>query len=384
LADFRARKIGFIFQFASLLPNLRAIDNVALPALIDGATGHATASDRARELLQQVGLGDRWDAFPGELSGGQQRRVAIARALINRPPLLLADEPTGDLDEQTEAEIVALLRDWHRTHQATLIFVTHNTHLARDADRILHLRHGRLVSASLPSAGASPVPMAPAEPRPPVLAPAEPTPLGAGLGRFLAGFLGWTVAVTLAIGVMNYVAARFQKQSVEHKQESRRQVEQLALQALRADLENVSYRPDGSYLLSLYLAATDPGQPVYVLGPSLRAFVQVGRSWQEIPIFLTGRPEGQVQRIAERQVFDFVFRADLETYEQILKGYMHVRLTDTLIVSTSPEPGRDLFERTDDYYIFLKPQKVSEEKVRKLNGWKEGALVPRWVPMPAH
>ena len=109
LADLRCREFGFVFQFPSLLPNLQVIDNVALPALLGRTLNTSDAYSRANILLERTGLGDRIDAYPAELSGGEQRRVAIARALINRPRLLLADEPTGDLDEDTENDIIALL-----------------------------------------------------------------------------------------------------------------------------------------------------------------------------------------------------------------------------------------------------------------------------------
>ena len=109
LADLRCREFGFVFQFPSLLPNLQVIDNVALPALLGRTLNASDAYSRANTLLERTGLRDRIDAYPAELSGGEQRRVAIARALINRPRLLLADEPTGDLDEDTENDIIALL-----------------------------------------------------------------------------------------------------------------------------------------------------------------------------------------------------------------------------------------------------------------------------------
>lgn len=144
LAEFRNRRIGFVFQFASLLPTLRAVDNVALPALVASATDFVSAYARAEELLRQVGLHDHRDAYPHELSGGEQRRVALARALINRPPLILADEPTSDLDEDTEVEIFDLLLDLHRRHQTTLLVVTHNADIVRQADRVIRLRHGRI------------------------------------------------------------------------------------------------------------------------------------------------------------------------------------------------------------------------------------------------
>ena len=109
LADLRCREFGFVFQFPSLLPNLQVIDNVALPALLGRTLNASDAYSRANTLLERTGLRDRIDAYPAELSGGEQRRVAIARALINRPRLLLADEPTGDLDEDTENDIIAVL-----------------------------------------------------------------------------------------------------------------------------------------------------------------------------------------------------------------------------------------------------------------------------------
>src|SRR5262249_38930755 len=136
LAEFRARSVGFLFQFAGLLPNLRAIDNIALPALLAGV-GYEPADARARRLLGPVGLDDRWGASPGALSGGQQRRVALARALVNEPLILLADEPTNDLDEQAEREVLGLLHELRRRRNMTVIVVTHDPALAQQADRII-------------------------------------------------------------------------------------------------------------------------------------------------------------------------------------------------------------------------------------------------------
>jgi lipoprotein-releasing system ATP-binding protein len=144
LAAFRNRTIGFVFQFHHLLPEFTAIENTAMPALIYGlARGEAEA--RAEKLLERVGLGHRLRHRPGELSGGEQQRVALARALVMEPKLLLADEPTGNLDRRTGAKIHELLVELNRERQMTLLVVTHNEDLAERLPRQLRMDKGRLV-----------------------------------------------------------------------------------------------------------------------------------------------------------------------------------------------------------------------------------------------
>jgi ABC-type lipoprotein export system ATPase subunit len=130
LAKFRSRQIGYVFQPASLLPTLRVIDNVALPALFSRAAGVQEVYERAEGLLTTLGLAELMDAYPAQISAGQQRRTAIARALINAPSLILADEPTSDLDEPTELEILDELMRMNRDRGTTLLLVTHNLSLA--------------------------------------------------------------------------------------------------------------------------------------------------------------------------------------------------------------------------------------------------------------
>ena len=132
--------MGFVFQSYMLLPELTALENVALPGLIGGRPDLA----RAAGLLKQVGLADRSGHLPSELSGGEQQRVAIARSLVNRPGMLFADEPTGNLDSRTGGEIVDLLLGLAREHGTTLLAVTHDTNLAARGDRVLHIRDGAL------------------------------------------------------------------------------------------------------------------------------------------------------------------------------------------------------------------------------------------------
>jgi len=146
MVAFRNRHVGFVFQFHHLLPEFSAVENAEMPMRI-ARMALDTARPRARDLLVRVGLGDRLTHRPGMLSGGEQQRVAVARALVMRPSLLLADEPTGDLDEQTAGALHDLLREMHRTFQLTSIIATHNPRLAAACDRILRLEAGRLVAA---------------------------------------------------------------------------------------------------------------------------------------------------------------------------------------------------------------------------------------------
>ncbi|MEO5922672.1 MAG: ABC transporter ATP-binding protein [Bryobacteraceae bacterium] len=145
LALVRGRKIGFVFQSYQLIPTLTAEENVLLPYELTGGDV-ASGTARARDLLQGVGLGDRMDHYPVQLSGGEQQRVALARAFMGKPPLLMADEPTGNLDSTNGAAVLELLLSLNRTEGTTLVLVTHDRALAGHADRIVTLKDGVVVS----------------------------------------------------------------------------------------------------------------------------------------------------------------------------------------------------------------------------------------------
>jgi lipoprotein-releasing system ATP-binding protein len=144
LSGFRNETIGFVFQFHHLLPEFTALENVMMPLLIRGVSS-LEATNRGTALLQDVGLGERTHHRPGELSGGEQQRVALARALVGKPRLLLADEPTGNVDPKTGQAIGELFRELHAKHGLTSIIVTHNAQLARLCSRVYRLEQGRLI-----------------------------------------------------------------------------------------------------------------------------------------------------------------------------------------------------------------------------------------------
>jgi len=140
--EFRNRTTSFIYQFASLIPTLTALENVLLPTAF--GTVRQDQEKKAKDLLARVGLKDKESFYPGQLSGGQQRRVAIARSFINDPQIVLADEPTGDLDEETEKEIIKLFKAMNKDKNLTFVIVTHEQQIAAASSRKLHMKDGRL------------------------------------------------------------------------------------------------------------------------------------------------------------------------------------------------------------------------------------------------
>jgi len=142
-AGVRAESVGFVFQSFHLVPSLNALENVMLPLEL---AGHRDARAPARQIIDQVGLKDRWSHYPSQLSGGEKQRVAIARAFATEPAVLFADEPTGNLDSRTGANIMELMFDLNQSSSTTLVLVTHDKQLAERCDRILELESGRLVS----------------------------------------------------------------------------------------------------------------------------------------------------------------------------------------------------------------------------------------------
>jgi ABC-type lipoprotein export system ATPase subunit len=388
LARFRSRHIGFVFQFPSLLPNLTAVDNVALPALLGRTMPAEKAYARAYDLLARVGLTDRVDAFPGSMSGGEQRRVAIARALVNSPALLLADEPTSDLDEDTEADIIDLLEQLQRTESFGFVLVTHNLALAKRAQRSYEMRQGVLVAADLPQVAREPErprhfgpTMVRPEPSPPVAARA-PIRLGANLWHGVQIFLLGTSVVFGAILLADFGVEKYQAMQVRERAARTVELQRLALNSLRGDVQSVTDLGDGQYELVTYLQNVGSDDPIYVMSPDMRGYVQVKATWQEIPVQPVEDSINGVAKIEGKRTYRYLFDARVRDFAQLLPNYMHVRFASTMLVSPSSMPKGDVFERKDNYYVYLKPSDVTDEVVaRKM---RFSGKAPVWIPMPPH
>ncbi len=392
LAAFRSRQVGFVFQFPSLLPNLRAIDNVALPALLSGSMDAQTAYAKAIQLLDNVGLGERASSFPGQLSGGEQRRVVIARALINSPRFLLADEPTSDLDEDTEADIIDLLDRIRKMESVGLIIVAHDLRIAQQADRSFEMRHGILAPAHLPEFDKSPVSYVrqfgpqlvglDLEPAPPDVAEFEATRLGHGFWRVAERAIGFVAMLFLLATVANYGVAQYQQMRLRHARQARSSLETMALAGLRGDVQMVRHRGDGRYELTLYLWNVAGRKPIYVMSSGVQAYVQVGTGWEELAVQPIDQSSDSVLEITGKQMYRYDFEAKLAGFAELLPHYMHVRFVSNMLVSPHSKPKDDLFERKDSYYVYLKPWNVEDKTI--LQAMKFDGEPPVWIPMPPH
>ncbi len=393
-SDFRNQTIGFVFQFASLLPTLRAIDNVALPALIGGSLNYEDAYARAHTLLNHVGLSERFDSFPGQLSGGEQRRVAIARALINSPSLILADEPTADLDQETEEEILNLLLDIHRAFNLTMVVVTHSTSIAEKADKILRMNKGQVESVEQltnEKKHATPLPQTEFSPsvaesifqtsnEPSV---EEKIRLGEGVERLVGRYVLWLIPILLLVWGISTGVATYERSILEAKENQRIELEDLAMKDLRADVKNVTAGPGKGYTVTIYLNnTTGTDKPIYVMAPAVRGFVQVGNSWQEVAMKPVSTNNPKVLKITGDQTYDYILEPDVTGYAQLLPYYMHVRISNDMIVSPSDQPKTDLIERNDNYYVYLKPHGLDDAKI--MQKMKFPGKPPVWIPMPPH
>ena len=394
ISGVRAGEIGLLLQDDGLLPGLRAIDNVLLPAVLAGMPREVAAS-RAEELLGLVGLADRWDAYPAELSGGQQRRVALARALAAEPAVILADEPTGDLDALAAREITGILARLQADRATAIVIVTHDPALAAIADRRLWMERGRCTAAAddallpIPRVAALPMAMDPAsaavfEPPPANLSPQRPATNLSGLGRSWLPFLGGVAIAAAAVALFDGLVARTQERVVQAARAQRRLAEEMAMQDLRADVDDVSLDSDANATVTIFLQNYRPERPLHVLGPALEVAIQRDGRWESMPIELEQAPTAIRAVGSEKSLMPLVFSVPEGSYDELLRGYLHVRIGAAMVVSDRPDGGGDLFERLDAYYLYLRDPRRTEAEIRRANGWGEKATVPLWIAMPSH
>jgi ABC-type lipoprotein export system ATPase subunit len=385
----RCQGIGYLFQFDSLLPGLRVIDNVALPLLIAGAT-RVSAYSQARDWLARVGMAERWDARPAELSGGQQRRIGLARALITQPGLLLADEPTADLDPEAALAISDILQSLKESGDVTIVIVTHDMSLAAGADRVVHMSGGRLVAgSSVPSS----IPhRARAEPSKYAF---EPAPAGMSadgaveaplwLFQAVAWYLSWMALAACCLLTLDMFLGKQEKTIIADGRIRRQVAEEMAMQDLRSDILDVTARGADEFELTLFMQNYRPERSIYVLAPVPRLFYQMGRSWKALPVVPVDQSQSAIVEVTGekgRRVFRFSFPAG--EYDQLLSCYAHLRINNGMVVGEHSDGTGELFEREDSYYLYLKDPGKSDSAVRLANGWKSGATVPPWMAMPSH
>jgi ABC-type lipoprotein export system ATPase subunit len=392
LADLRCRHIGFIFQFFSLLASLRAVDNVALPALLGRSMTAQDAYLRAQDLLMRVGLEDRMLAYPSEMSGGEQRRVVIARALINKPRLLLADEPTSDLDEDTENDIIVLLEELRREASFGMIVVTHNLELAKRADRMFEMKQGMLTATDLPEGAFQPArperrfgptkSLVPAN----IAKPADGAPAVDRLGQNF-----WAAAGrALVFGVMifalvllgNYGLVSYQRYQVLVRKERLDALEELATSTLKGEIASVTRLGERHYEVTIYLENTGGDKPIYVMAPNVQAFIQVGSDWQELPLTPAAEVMASVLKVTGKQLYRYILDARADKFTELLPHYMHVRFTNNMLISPESTPQDALFQRNDSYFIYLKPDNIDDATITK--DVRFAGPPPLWIWMPPH
>ncbi|MFM8653601.1 MAG: ATP-binding cassette domain-containing protein, partial [Verrucomicrobiota bacterium] len=343
------------------------------------------------QWLTRLGMEGRWDAFPQELSGGQQRRVALARALQHSPALLLLDEPTSNLDPRAEEEILHLLRELRDERKIAIFAVTHGDNLASLADRVLQMSAGRLTEGAVPRAPAKrPEHAAVLDPVfeavPAGLAHSAPTAAPESDWRGpLSCFLATLVLGLSLVFGFDRVVAWTQSRQLWAREEKKRVAEEIAFRHLRADMESVQAKGQGRVEADLFLQNYDPTRTFFILGPSLRAFYQADGRWEPIPLEDgSGNAETIREVLPTKTLVPLAFTLLPAKYDELLRGYFHIRFTGTMVVSETRDATGDLFERQDDYYIYLKDPRLTDDQVRQRNGWKPGSVVPPWMARPSH
>lgn len=364
----RRGPVGFISQFTSLLPARTTLDNLLLPALLDGRGQAGERLAAARHWLEAVDLGHRQEVPAGQLSGGEQRRAIVARALMNQPALLLADEPTSNLDGASEEAVFALLEALCRRSSIALLMVTHSEDLARRCDRCLRLEAGVLEGGSGAAAAPAPPPASGDDRNERAPDPLRRRLLLAGL---LAGF-GALGAGSLWI--------RHRGQEAGHAAQRRAALQGLAFRGLSAELTRVERVDGAAYRGTIAVENLDPSLALYLLPLDVQLYVQQGARWNPFPAAWSPESRGVTQLEAPGRL-TFAFGDLPSTYTELVPGYLHVRIDVSYAVADRPDPDQMPVERRDSFFVYLLPPQPDPERLAR-NGFP--GEVPLFIPMPPH
>jgi putative ABC transport system ATP-binding protein/macrolide transport system ATP-binding/permease protein/lipoprotein-releasing system ATP-binding protein len=318
---------------------------------------------------------------------------------------MLADEPTADLDQETEDEILNLLLEIHRAFNLTVIVVTHSASIAQRADKVIRMNKAKLEETeyreqstlkkteyheqsthkSAPEADLQEQSRAEKifNTEDKELTAAEKIRLGDGVERMIGRYVMWLIPILLLVWGVNAGISTYEKNVLDAKENQRIELEDLAMKGLRADIKNVKEDTGKSYTVTLYLNnVTGESKPIYVMTPVVRGFVQVGNNWQEVPMKPVQTQAPKVLKITGDQTYDYTLEPDVTGYAELLPYYMHVRITNDMIVSPNEQPKVDLIERNDSYYVYLKPRGLDDSVIQKK--MKFPGKAPVWIPMPPH
>ena len=365
----RRGPIGFVSQFTSLLPAFTTLENLMLPAQLAGAGRPSDLEALALNGLKAVGLEHRRDTLASQLSGGEQRRAIVARGLMGRPQLLLADEPTSNLDDASEEDVFRCLQEQCTSAGTALVMVTHNQALAKRCDRMLILDQGVLREPG--SAVASS----------PVRAAMQGDPSHEDVAdpqrrRLLLG--GFTVAMALT------GAAGLATRSIQHRKEVVRQagnqIQRLAFSGLSAELTSVERMGSTGYRGTIAVENLDVLQSLYLLPLDVQIYVQQGNRWNPFAATWSDASRGAMQlRQPERLQFEL---SELPgQFTELVPGYLHVRVDVTYAIADGPDPEQNPVERRDSFFVYLLPIRPDTEKLAQNNFPGDP---PLFIPMPPH
>ncbi len=357
----RRGPVGFVSQFTSLLPTLSTLENLLLPGQLEGRRSATELLADAEHWLEAVGLGDRRDSRPGQLSGGEIRRAILARALVNRPSLLLADEPTSNLDGRSEAEIVALLESLCASSGTALLMVTHSEDLARRCDRWFDLEAGVLREPSAQVAPLPPLPLA---------REAAPT-----RRRLLVGALAGVLSL---VGGTSLWQWRQQQQRTARTRQDR--LQRLAFSGLSAQLVAVERTGQERYQGTIAVENLEASQSLYLLPLDVQLYIQQGSRWNPFPAHWSDNQQ-HVLAVEGLRPLHFDFSDTPSSHTELVPGYMHVRIDVTYAIADRPDPEQMPVERRDSFFVHLLPPVPDNENVAR-NGFP--GEPPLYIPMPPH